>query len=112
VINHRGKVIVATFILLCFLEGRSHALNDQLVLSQSSSGEVIVELDGLLAPCNTVRLGNSTVSQTGSAFFVSTMASPEPLPCPTPPPQPQPTLYKLTVTLGSLPDGDYSVSWS
>jgi hypothetical protein len=111
--KHRGIAIVANVILLCFFASPCHAYDEKLLVSQSSTGEVIVELDGFQYTCGAIsQFGKTTVSQTGSAFLVTTLV-PIPSPQPCPPEALMVSLpYKLVADLGSLPDGNYTVAWA
>lgn len=110
--SHWGKAILVNLIFFCFFAGESRAFDESLALSQSSSGEIIVHLSGLQDSCAIYSFGSSTITHSGSAFFISTFGMPIPQPCPPgQPPQP-PVPYQLNVSFGSLQDGDYSVSWT
>ncbi len=97
------------FIFICFFTSPAYAFNEYIDLSQADNGEIVARLSGLRYHCSFGFGGTSVSTPNQVEFLVSTTVVP--LSCPSNPNDP-PSPYSLAVNLGSLPDGNYNITWA
>ena len=110
---YRVTLGVMLAIFLCGLPQRCDAANEYLSFGQSASGDASATIRGNFLYCdeNGGFVGNPVVNiAPESVEIASTIYWGD---CsPAPPPYPPPTPYQLTQSLGTLADGQYTVTWA
>jgi hypothetical protein len=84
------------------------AIGERLSFAQSPDGSILAIVSGALPGC-TLGFSTSAVAIAGSSITITTGTLP--LLCPAPPPGTPLGAYSLSVNLGHLADGAYSVNW-
>ncbi len=102
------STIACTFILVFFVERPAYALYERLDLSQSINGEITATLSGIHYPCTFGFGGTSVSTPSPGEFLVQSTIVPQGCPQNSQPPSP----YSITATVGTLLDGNYSITWA
>jgi hypothetical protein len=109
----RSRIAVMLLpFLVALLPAVAHAVDDRLSFTQAPDGSVIATLSGAVPYCSYAFTGSqlSIVGSTVNIISATVIAD-----CPPPPPgfvAPPPSPYSVSVNLGVLADGSYSVTWS
>jgi len=106
---------VALALICCALPQGCIAAEEYLSFGQSGQGDALATITGEVLFCDPLIgygfIGNPTVSTTFEGFAIESVAAGGE--CnPPPPPYPPPVPYSLTVDLGILANGQYSVAWT
>ena len=105
-------MLAASFLVFALsVEGA----NEYISFEQSGSGDALATIHGDIPFCDAIIgygfVGSPEVSSTQEGFAIASVAVPGE--CnPSPPPYPPPVPYQMTVDLGVLADGQYSVTWT
>jgi len=103
----RGIVCLA----LAAFAGVAQAIDDHLLFAQDATGALSATLAGIIDPCKGSHyfpMGVPSVVLAGHEYDItSPFAIIDPPPCPD-----VPSHYEITASLGTVPDGHYTVVWT
>jgi hypothetical protein len=105
------SVLLAAFCSV--LPQKCGAANEHLSFGQSASGEAIATILGDVLYCDGMLggfRGSPAVNFLPEGIEISSITTWGEC-SPSPPPYPPPTPYQLTANMGTLVDGQYSVTW-
>jgi hypothetical protein len=106
----KRSLIVIFLLMLIPLALPAYAIGDYIAFTQTSSGAVSAVLSGSVDPChgsNILPSGVSSLSLSGNQYDITSeflIVDPPPLCSPFP--------YTVSMSLGTVPDGQYTVVWT
>jgi hypothetical protein len=96
---------------LSVLTSSAHAIGDNIRFTQAAAGTISATLSGAADPCRgspVFPIGVISISRNGNEYDIaSSFAVLDPPLCPD-----MPQLYEVAASLGSVPDGHYTVVWT
>jgi hypothetical protein len=108
-----SSMLAGSFLILAT---NCYGANEYISFGQSASGNALATIHGNVLFCDALILygfvGLPQVSVTQEDIAIESVAAGGECANPGPPPYPPPVPYQVTVGLGVLADGEYSVAWT